>query len=143
MDDAEVSEDMVRFDHQLAEPFRRYARVWLERDYERAAKRAEGRRKTKKEAADLVEPSLEQRLVSEVAARYDDVVERDVIDDGDEPSPIRAHRPKACCCRAISNARARPIVSRLLPACDKDSLQEPGLRAALWRRTWTACSTDR
>ena len=35
MDDAEVSEDMVRFgDHQLAEPFRRYARVWLERDYE-------------------------------------------------------------------------------------------------------------
>ena len=42
MDDAEVSEDMVRFgDHQLAEPFRRYARVWLERDYERAAKRAE------------------------------------------------------------------------------------------------------
>ena len=135
MDDAEVSEDMVRFgDHQLAEPFRRYARVWLERDYERAAKRAEGRRKTKKEAADLVEPSLEQRLVSEVAARYDDVVERDVIDDGDEPSLNSRTPAKGMLLHEQSVMHARvQFVSRLLQRATKIRFyldQEPGLRAA-------------
>ncbi|MFW2354708.1 transposase [Hydrogenophaga sp.] len=135
MDDAAVSKDLVRFgDHHLAQPFRRYARIWLERDYERAAKRADGRRKAKKEAAELVEPSLEDRLVNEVSSRYEDVVERDVIDDGDEPSLNSRTPAKGMLLHEQSVMHAHiQFVSRLLQRATKIRFyldQEPGLRAA-------------
>ena len=135
MDDAEVSKDLIRFgDHHLAGPFRRYARVWLERDYERAAKHADGRRKARAETRELAALSLEDQLVNEVSARYDNVVERDVIDDGEEPSLNSRTPAKGMLLHEQSVMHAHvQFVSRLLQRATKIRFyldQEPGLRAA-------------
>jgi transposase-like protein len=135
LDDVEVSRDLGRFgDHHLAQPFRRYARVWLERDYERAAKRADSLRKVKTEAPKLIAPSLEHRLVNEVSGRYEDAIAREVIDDGNEPSQNSRTPAKGMLLheQVVMHAHIQ-FISRLLQRATKIRFyldQESGLRAA-------------
>lgn len=135
LDEDEVSEALPKFgDQKLDQPFRRFARVWLEQDYQEAATRAEGKRKRRSEAAKAASTSLVQRLVDTVEARYEEAVEREVIDDGDEPS-LNARPPtKGMLLHEQSVMHAHiQFVSRLLQRAEKIRFyldQESGLRAA-------------
>lgn len=74
LDEAYVREDMLRYgDHELKQPFRRYARVWLPADYERAsAARMHQLRKVK----------AEDGLDAAIDATYDQALRRDDIEAG-------------------------------------------------------------
>ncbi|RJG07216.1 hypothetical protein D3870_15505 [Noviherbaspirillum cavernae] len=130
-----VAEDMMRFgDHHLAQPFRRYARVWLERDYAEAASRNKSDsarkralRQTKKDGKDA--------LSAEIVATYEVALEREDIEASHAPSAeetvpragMQVHE------QVSMNAHIQ-LVSRLLYRAKKLRFfmdQESGLRAAV------------
>jgi transposase-like protein len=134
MDEGEVAADLTRFgDHRLDQPFRRYARVWLEKDDEEAAQRGADKRRRRAAATASAGSLVEQRVAS-VETRYDESVEREVIDDGEEPSPNTRLPTKGMLLheQVVMNAHIR-FVSRLLHRAEKIRFyldQESGLRAA-------------
>ena len=74
---------MVVGDHQLAEPFRNVGcPCWLGGIFRAGRQRAKADERPRRKRPTWSH-RFEQRLVSEVAARYDDVVEQDAFDDGD------------------------------------------------------------
>jgi transposase-like protein len=73
-----VLADMPRYgDDKLAQPFRRYARVWLPPDFEDAARRSGG---TKRDAAAT-------GLESAIEATYADATSRENVEAGNGPQP--------------------------------------------------------
>lgn len=135
MDEADVLKDLVRFgDSRLDQPFRRYARVWLEQDYKDASKRADSKRNRRAKSALAAAKSLVEKLEANVEQRYEEAVERDTIDDGEEPS-LNARPPTKGMLlheQVVMNAHMQ-FVSRLLHRADKLRFyldQESGLRAA-------------
>lgn len=135
MDESDVAKDLVRYgDQKLDQPFRRYARVWLEQDYKEASKRAAVKRQRRAKKALAANQSLVDKLVANVEMRYEEAVEREAIDDGEEPS-INARPPTRGMLlheQVVMNAHMQ-LVSRLLHRAEKLRFyldQESGLRAA-------------
>ncbi len=133
-----VLNDMQRFgDHKLRWPFRRYARVWLGQDFEKAAIRAGERRADAGEKSETPTPKSSKpidKLLALVDARYEQAQAQEVIDDGAEPS-INARTPAKGMLlheSAVMQAHMQ-LVCRLLSRADKLRFfldQESGLRAA-------------
>lgn len=135
MDEGEVASSLEKFgDHHLSPPFRRYARVWLEPDYARAAARAQVRRAEGGPALKTVAPTPLDALLAKVAARYDSTLDREVIDEGEEASVNARTPPKGMLLHESVVMQAHMhLVSRLLHRADKLRFfmdQESGLRAA-------------
>ena len=134
MDEDEVIRDLTRFgDDKLDAPFRRYARVWLEADYQKAAARAAARPRIP--ALHKGDEAAQERLSASVKARYERAGEREDIESGDEPSLDT--RPPASGMllheQAVMHAHIQ-LVSRLLHRADKLRFfvdQESGIRAAI------------
>lgn len=124
MDADEVVADLPRYgDERLAQPFRRYARVWLPQDYEIAAKRgASGAR-----AAD-------SSLAAEIDATYLKSLQRHNIEAGDGPKQdTRTPHRGMQLHEQVSMAAHVQFVARLLRNAEKIRFfmdQESGLRAA-------------
>lgn len=124
----EVLADIPRYgDDKLAQPFRRYARVWLPQDFEDAARRADGRKRAEAATAEGLEKAIE--------ATYADAVGRDNVEAGDGPQPstrvpvrgMQIHE------QVSMNAHIQ-FVTRLLRGAEKLRFfvdQESGLRAAI------------
>lgn len=135
LDEKEVAKDLVKFgDQNLAQPFRRYARVWLEGDYEAAAKRTEDKRKTRGEPPKPTGESPVEQLVDTVEARYAEAAEREVIDDGEGPSVNDRPPTKGMLLheQVVMHAHMQ-FICRLLQRAEKLRFyldQESGLRAA-------------
>lgn len=129
MDSAEVEKDAKRFgDQKLTKPFRRYARVWLPEDWDDAATRYKPKSSSKSLPKD-------QRLEAEIEATYSATLERDDLEDGDNPSPLTRMPAKGMQLHetAVMNAHVQ-FVSRLLHRAEKLRFfidQESGLRAAI------------
>ncbi|NDP64919.1 hypothetical protein [Polaromonas sp.] len=134
MDEDEVLKDLPRFgDDKLDAPFRRYARLWLEADYQKAATRAAA--KPRSATAHKKDGAAQERLSATVKARYERAGEREDIEGGDEPSLDT--RPPASGMllheQVVMHAHIQ-LVSRLLRRADKLRFfvdQEPGIRAAI------------
>jgi transposase-like protein len=141
MDEDEVAKNLVKFgDQYLAPPFRRYARVWLEADYERAAVRNETKSRQRSEASKAAkavkatDESPVEQLVDTVNARYAEAVEREAIDDGEGPSLNDCPPTKGMLLheQVVMHAHMQ-FICRLLQRADKLRFyldQESGLRAA-------------
>lgn len=138
LDEDEVLGDMPRFgDHKLRLPFRRYARVWLESDFAKAAGRADARRadaqaKTAVPGANASKPI--DKLMAMVASRYDHTQALEDIDGGAEPSTNARTPAKGMLLHESTVMQAHmQFVSRILGRADKLRFfidQESGLRAA-------------
>jgi transposase-like protein len=135
LNEAEVEKDSIRCgDHKLDPPFRRYARVWLEKDYEKAAISAEGRRKPRPPNAGANAESPAQQLAARVEQRYSEALGRQDIDAGEGPS-INMRTPAAGMLlheQIVMSAHIQ-YIARLLCRAEKLRFfmdQEPGLRAA-------------
>jgi hypothetical protein len=132
----EVEQDLVRFgDQKLDLPFRRFARVWLDEDYERAAVKSAKRRKKTAPVPEPAGASSKDQLAATVAQRYREATGRADIDAGEGPS-IDAGTPVAGVLlheQIVMNAHMQ-YVTRLLGRAEKLRFfmdQESGLRAAL------------
>jgi transposase-like protein len=134
-----VLEDMQRFgDHKLRWPFRRYARVWLGQDFEKAAIRAGERRADAEEKPEKSTPQSSKpidKLLALVGSRYEQIQAQDVIDDGVEPSVNTRTPVKGMLLHESAVMQAHmQLVCRLLGRAEKLRFfldQESGLRAAL------------
>jgi len=135
LDEQDVADSLQKFgDPHLSQPFRRYARVWLESDYAQAASRAEGRRSEKAPSSKAERATPLDALLAKVAARYDSNLDKEAIDDGEEPSVNARTPPKGMLLHESIVMQAHmQFVSRLLHKADKLRFfldQESGLRAA-------------
>lgn len=139
LDEQEILEAIPRFgDQKLRWPFRRYARVWLDEDYESAAARSQER----KAAAAAKSPSGGKpksltpldKLLAKVEARYDQTALLEAIDGGAEPSDTSRTPPKGMLLHESVVMQAHmQLVTRLLGSAEKLRFfmdQESGLRAA-------------
>lgn len=137
MDEADVARELTKFgDQKLAPPFRRFARVWLEAEYAKAAKRAELRRAERNAADDESDTgTVTEKLYREVAERYQKTEERVEMDDGEAPS-LNTRAPAQGMLlheQYVMQAHIQ-LVTRLLQRAEKLRFfvdQESGLRAAL------------
>lgn len=154
LDENHIAVDHVKYgDQKLALCHRRYARVWLEKDYEAAAARND-LNKRKKAEADGTGPPVPKRklgrprkarpaapatpdeadLVKQIEACYDATLEREAIEDGDEPSLNSKTPAKGVLLHEQTVMFAHlQFVSRLLVRAGKLRFymdQESGLRAA-------------
>lgn len=133
MDSADTEQEMVRFgDHHLAKPFRRFARVWLPQDFDRAAERVRTRGARKSRTADATKAGM---LLASVEDTYDAALEREDVEDGDGPSPnARVPAKGMLLHEQVVMAAHIQLVSRLLHRAQKLRFfidQESGLRAAI------------
>jgi len=137
MDEADVARELSKFgDQKLDPPFRRFARVWLEAEYTKAAVRA-GLRRAERKAPDdeSTTVTLTEKLYQEVAGRYQNTVERVEMDDGEAPS-LNTRAPAQGMLlheQYVMQAHIQ-FVTRLLQRAEKLRFfvdQESGLRAAL------------
>ena len=133
MDSEEVQRDLLRYgDQKLNRAFRRYARVWLPSDWEMAAKRAESKARTKRRAQT---GAPEERLTATIANAYDAALDREDIEDGDDPS-VDAKTPSRGMLlheTAVMHAHIQ-LITRLLHRAEKIRFftdQESGIRAAI------------
>lgn len=138
LDEDEVLQGMPRFgDHKLRLPFRRYARVWLESDFAKAAGRADARRadaQAKSAASGVSASKPIDKLMAMVASRYDHTQALEDIDGGAEPSTNARTPAKGVLLHESTVMQAHmQFVSRILGQADKLRFfidQESGLRAA-------------
>jgi len=132
MDNEQVQTEMVKYgDQRLSKPFRRFARVWLPRDWDDAAVRAQAKRRDKGGAA----PGSPDRLLATVEGTYEAALEREDIDDGDDPSPLTRTPAKGMLLheQVVMTAHIQ-FVARLLQKAEKLRFfvdQESGIRAAI------------
>jgi transposase-like protein len=135
MDSAQVEADLERFgDHHLSQPFRRYARVWLERDYDQAAAR-NGSRSAKAGAPEATEKVATDQLTADIEATYESALVREDIEASDTPSPHRTVPARGMQVHEQVSMNAHiQFVCRLLRGARKLRFfmdQESGLRAAV------------
>jgi hypothetical protein len=135
LDEVEVRNSLHKFgDHTLKWPFRRYARVWLEADYDKAALKAKVRRAESVTVRPASGTTPMDKLLDKVEARYSDAPEREDIDDGSDPSVNARTPPKGMLLHENVVMQAHmQFVTRLLGRAEKLRFfmdQESGLRAA-------------
>ena len=120
-------------------PFRRYARVWLDEDYERAAAKSAKRRKKTASVPEPAGASPKDQIAATVAQRYREATGRADIDAG-EGASIDAGTPVAGVLlheQIVMNALMQ-YVTRLLGSAEKLRFfmdQDSGLRQRLWRQS--------
>jgi transposase-like protein len=131
----EVERDLVHFgDHHLEQPFRRYARVWLDEDHELAAAANTVRRERSASVKKAAAANGIDALANTVAQRYREATGRADIDAGDGPSS-HTGTPTAGVLlheQVVMSAHMQ-YVTRLLARAEKLRFfmdQESGLRAA-------------
>lgn len=135
IDPAQVEADLERFgDHHLSLPFRRYARVWLERDYDQAAARNSSRN-GKTRVSKAAEKAATDRLAADIEATYDSALVREDIEASDAPAPHRTVPARGMQVHEqVSMSAHIQFVCRLLRGARKLRFfmdQESGLRAAV------------
>ncbi|MFZ4534952.1 transposase [Propionivibrio sp.] len=121
-----VAHDLTRYgDHKHAQPFRRYARVWLPQDYDAAA-RSSALRTQKRTKGEKLDAAIE--------AAYEAAMERADIEAGDGPAPTTRTPVRGMQVREQVSMNAHvQFVARLLHKAEKVRLymdQESGIRAA-------------
>jgi transposase-like protein len=125
MDAATVLAEMPRFgDDHLAQPFRRFARLWLPKDYEDAVKRASSKKR----------PEPSEGLPGEIEALYANALDRTDIEAGDGPQPgTRTPAKGMQIHEQVAMSAHFQFVARLLRNAEKIRFYtdfESGLRAA-------------
>lgn len=136
MDSDLVQKEAPKFgDQRLAKPFRRFARVWFPQDWDAAALRNQARTKDRLSAAKAAQPDRPDRLLASVEDTYEAALEREDMDDGDDPSPLAKAPAKGMLLheQAVMTAHIQ-LVARLLHRAEKLRFfidQDSGLRAAV------------